>query len=414
MNEREQAFRARVAKVLDKADIVAVVGGAVKLGLGRTPRGKCPFHGSNSDSLTVYPEPRKSGTPYAHCWGCGWHGDAIKFVADFHGLPFMDALVRLEGDHGLDGLAAQPVRRERAPQVRSTRERELVDAATLGRFIWDTATADGDAVRTYLRGRGVPAGVLTDDRLRDFRLCRVAPIVPWEVGRRPTSVPTAPAIVGLIRRPVDPDGGPSWRPIGMHVTFLTPDCTAKMARMRADGSPYPARKMLGAARGGCIVLGRYQAHVPLFVGEGNETVLSGMALAEAPEDACGLAALSLDNLQGRPLRARKGALPLYDLRPDPANPALAFAHDGPVTGLIDADMKPLRGVRDPATGGWRGEDVIEARGARPIARTISTAERAAICAELFVKSWRAAGSRRVTAARPPMGMDFNDLGRAVA
>jgi DNA primase len=111
------------------------------------------------------------------------------------------------------------------------------------------------------------------------------------------------------------------------------------------------------------------------------------------------------------LGTRSGALPLYAVRPDPARPPSIFAHDGPVTGLIDADMKPLRGPIDPQTGARRGEPVIERRGEPVIRRTITTGERAAICAELFVRTWRAAGSRRVSAVRPHMGQDFRDAAR---
>jgi DNA primase len=413
----ERTLRERIDGVLDRVDIVDVVGRVVPLRGGRATRGKCPFHGSTSESLSIVAAPQGGGKPFAHCFGCGWHGDAVKFVADFHGLEFMDALVRLEQDHGLEGLTAAPVHREKAPQSRREGARQLVDSAALGRFVWETGVADFDAIRTYFRARAVPDAMLTPERLRDFRFVRVAPIVPWEIGRKPTSVPTAPAIAALIRRPIPPagvEGGKAWQAIGAHITFLAPDLADKMTRQRGDGSLYPARKMCGDAKGGCVVLGAYHTHVPIYVGEGNETVFSGMDLAKAGDDACGLAALSLDNLQGFPLTARKGALPLYDIQPDPARPGLAFQHDGKVIGLIDADMKPLRGVKDQATGRWRGLPIISARGDPITWRAIGTAERATICAELFVKSWRAAGSRRVEAFRAPMGMDFNDVGRAAA
>ena len=108
-----------------------------------------------------------------------------------------------------------------------------------------------------------------------------------------------------------------------------------------------------------------------------------------------------------------GVLPLFDLRPDPQRPGVAFAHDGPVTGLIDADMKPLAGPIDRETGKPRGLPVQERPGGPVVHRTITTGERAEICAALFTLRWRAAGCRRVTAIRPPMGQDFNDMAREV-
>jgi len=408
-----EAFRARVDKVRERVDIVALIAGAgVKLGNGSKPRGQCPFHQSKSDSFAVYPD---GDTPYARCWGCPWHGDAIKFVQDFYNVPFIDALKRLEEDNGLDGLQASPVHRERSPHRRRAPSREMVDSATFGRTVWEAGTRDFDAIRTYFMARKVPAEWLTEERLRDFRFARLAPISAWAVDKKPGSVPQAPTIALLIRRPValpdDPDQRP-WRPIGIHLTFLSPDLTGKMERKRWDGEDYEARKMCGSAMGGCAVLGRYRPDVALFNGEGTETTFSGMDFCRAPEDACGLAMLSLDNLTGKWATLKGGVTPLYDIRPTPTGArALTFAHDGPVTGLIDADMKPLLGTIDRVTGQPLGMPVIERRGGPVVRRAITTGERAMIAAELLVKSWRAAGVRRVTAARPPMGMDFNDLGR---
>ena len=81
-----------------------------------------------------------------------------------------------------------------------------------------------------------------------------------------------------------------------------------------------------------------------------------------------------------------------------------------VVGLIDADMKPLRGPIDPQSGEHRGMAVIERKGGPVVQRTISSAERTTLCGALFVHAWRAAGSR-ARAMRPRMGQDFNDAVR---
>jgi DNA primase len=394
-NLSNDAVRRRVDAVRDQVAMADVVGRVVPLGRGANPRGKCPFHGSKSESFTVYPA-------RAQCWGCSWAGDALKFVQDFFQLNFMEALQRLESEHGLDGLSPKPVKREKVERRRP--ERIMVDSVTMGRHIWRKARPDHDAIRTYFRSRGVPDAMLTDARFADIRFLGSAPISAWEEGRKPDSVPNAPAMAALIRH------APDWTPIGLHVTFLAPDLGGKMVRARHDGSAYPDRKMLGNAAGGCIVLGHYDAEAPLFVGEGLETVLSGMSLGGADASACGLAVLSLDNLQGH-ARLLKGALPLFDPQPDPdRGRAVAFRHRGPVIGLIDADMKPLRGPRHRQTGAWLGVPVIEKRRGPIVRRSISTGERAGLCAALLVQAWRAAGCR-VRAVRPPMGRDFNDAVR---
>lgn len=88
-------LRAKLEAVRARTDIAAVIGAVVKLGDGQTRRGKCPFHSSNRSTFYVSPSPAH-GYPFAHCFGCGWHGDVIRFVADFNRIPFDEALEQLE------------------------------------------------------------------------------------------------------------------------------------------------------------------------------------------------------------------------------------------------------------------------------------------------------------------------------
>lgn len=412
-------IKARAEAVRSRVDIVAVVGAAVKLSRGSRPRGKCPFHGSKSDSLAVYPDAGRW-----KCWGCEAGGDAIAFVQDFYGLDFMGALTRLEGDAGIDPDLADPVRREKVR--RAWRGPETVDSAVVARHLRSISRPDPEALRVWLRARAVPEAMLDEFWLSQLRFAPEAPIAPWplEIHGRPGSardVAQAPAMVGIIRRVMVRDGQSLWQACGVHATYLSPGLRAKMNRKRANGDAVPARKMYGASAGGAVLIGPYRPEAPLFVGEGIETVLSGMGMAGVGREACGLAVLSLENLQGGTMLRRGGALPLWDVRPDPERPGVVFAHEGPVTGLIDADMKPLRGrlLRDGETlrqaQGERihaGMPVQEREGGPVVWRTVSTAERAQICADLFVKRWRAAGCAKVTAIRPPMGQDFNDMARS--
>jgi DNA primase len=408
------SLKDRIDRLRARVDIVDVIGAAVKLGKGGKPRGQCPFHGSKSDSLAVDPENWR-----ARCWGCGWTGDAIAFVRDHYGLSFMDALRQLEGG-GTEGLAAAPVRRVK--RAVSRRGAEVVESVALGRHLWKAGRWEPEAIRIYLRARSVPDAMLSDRRLADFRFVGLGPIVPWPTSGSPGDVPQAPAMVALVRRmPTDGScagGGPGperdlddWPPVGVHVTWLKPDLTGKMERSRRDGSPYPARKMLGPVGGGGVWLPGegygLPARAPLFVGEGHETTLSGMSLCGAGEDAWGLAVLSLDNLQGAIPRIR-GAIPLFDPRPVPQRLPLCFAHRGIVTGLIDADMKPLAGPVDRATGKRPGEAVIEQKGGPIVRRILHAAERAHLCSVLFTRAWRSLGCD-ARAVRPRMGKDFNDM-----
>ena len=49
----------------------------------------CPFHIEKTPSFTIFPE------NHAHCFGCSWHGDAIKFVRELDGCSFPDACKKI-------------------------------------------------------------------------------------------------------------------------------------------------------------------------------------------------------------------------------------------------------------------------------------------------------------------------------
>ena len=50
----------------------------------------CPFHNEKTPSFTIYPK-----TNTAHCFGCGWSGDSIKFLMDSRQLSFREAISEL-------------------------------------------------------------------------------------------------------------------------------------------------------------------------------------------------------------------------------------------------------------------------------------------------------------------------------
>jgi DNA primase len=77
-----------IQELLTRVDVVEVVGRHVELKrAGSVHKGLCPFHGEKSPSFTVSPTRQTY-----HCFGCGAHGDAIRFLMENQGLPFMDAV----------------------------------------------------------------------------------------------------------------------------------------------------------------------------------------------------------------------------------------------------------------------------------------------------------------------------------
>jgi DNA primase len=132
----------------------AVIAPSVKLlKAGREFKACCPFHSEKTPSFTVNDE-----KGFYHCFGCGAHGDAIRFLTDARGLPFMDAVKDLAGKAGLDVPAADPRMRDQAE--RST---DLTDvmASAQKHFAEQLHGTDGVEARRYLTGRGIDAATIT-------------------------------------------------------------------------------------------------------------------------------------------------------------------------------------------------------------------------------------------------------------
>ncbi len=81
-----------------KISIADVVGDKVKLvRKGREFTGLCPFHNEKTPSFTV-----NEAKGFYHCFGCGAHGDILKFEMEANNLPFMEALEKLAHRAGLE------------------------------------------------------------------------------------------------------------------------------------------------------------------------------------------------------------------------------------------------------------------------------------------------------------------------
>ena len=57
---------------------------------------KCPFHSEKTPSFTINDRKR-----FFHCFGCGAHGDLIKFEADINGLSYKDAAYKIASHYGI-------------------------------------------------------------------------------------------------------------------------------------------------------------------------------------------------------------------------------------------------------------------------------------------------------------------------
>lgn len=243
---QDLARRAQDAKL--KVAIEGVIGKFVPLKRnGREFVGICPFHNEKSPSFTVVPE--KS---FAHCFGCGWHGDAIDFLKDHRGLSFVEALKELDG---IEAMAPSDAR-ARLQIVKDTPQHS---ASLLGAAmrIWKEARdSEGTLVERYLISRGVGIGTQCAD-------LRFHPRCPF--GKDKDEVQQfSPAMVALVRNPGTRE------PIGIHRTALSPD------GKKID------RKMLGPCDGGVVMLAQHIADTGVGISEGIETGLAVIEMGGGP------------------------------------------------------------------------------------------------------------------------------------
>jgi DNA primase len=135
-----------------------VVGRRVTLARhGREYTGLCPFHKEKSPSFTVSDE-----KGFYHCFGCGAHGDVVRFVMETEALAFPDAVEKLAAQAGLP----PPPRGAVDPEKEKKRAtlHDVLEAAA-GWFESQLSASVGTAAREYLLGRG-----LTPETIGEFRL----------------------------------------------------------------------------------------------------------------------------------------------------------------------------------------------------------------------------------------------------
>lgn len=105
----------------------------------------CPFHNEKSPSFTVNDQ-----KGFYHCFGCGAHGDVIRWMTDQRGLSFMDAVKELAAEAGLDVPAPDPRAARKAEQQAGLHE--VLEAAQ-NFYRAQLETPEGTKARAYLASR---------------------------------------------------------------------------------------------------------------------------------------------------------------------------------------------------------------------------------------------------------------------
>ena len=131
-----------------RTTLSTLIGRSVKLQkAGREWKAPCPFHNEKTPSFYVNDE-----KAFYHCFGCGVHGDAIRWLTDQRGLPFMDAVKELADAAGIEVPAADPRAQAKAEAASGLYD---VMAAAQRWFEEQLAGIEGAEARAYLEKRGI-------------------------------------------------------------------------------------------------------------------------------------------------------------------------------------------------------------------------------------------------------------------
>lgn len=180
-----------VDELLSRIDIVEVIGARVALKkAGRDLQACCPFHDERTPSFTVSPTKQ-----FYHCFGCGAHGSAIRFLMEYDRLEFTDAVEDLARRVG---LTVPYEGGGQVPRADHGDDYALLAAAT-GWF--ESQLRASPAAQAYFDRRGVS----TELRER-FRL-GYAP-AGW-VGLKTAIGDSEPRVRGLLRHGLLIEGGRS-------------------------------------------------------------------------------------------------------------------------------------------------------------------------------------------------------------
>ena len=135
--------------LISRLDIIDVVSARTRLKkAGKNYSACCPFHNEKTPSFTVSPDKQ-----FYYCFGCGATGSALKFVMEFDGLEFPDAVEKLAGDLNIEVPREGNQQQNREPQYR-----ELLSLTQKSADFFEQqlrTSKDKDKAIDYLKDRGL-------------------------------------------------------------------------------------------------------------------------------------------------------------------------------------------------------------------------------------------------------------------
>jgi len=140
--------RSQVDEIIQSTDIIALLGGYLSLKpSGKNFQALCPFHFEKTPSFVVSP----SRNNY-HCYGCGAHGDAIRFVMEQERFSFIEALQFLADRCG---IILDKQGNNQNPVVETNENQDCIQK-TFDFFRQNLKKAEeGSLIKTYLQQRQI-------------------------------------------------------------------------------------------------------------------------------------------------------------------------------------------------------------------------------------------------------------------
>ncbi len=147
--------RSFIDDLLARSDIVQLINQRVPLKkAGVNYKACCPFHNEKTPSFNVVPHKQ-----FYHCFGCGASGDALKFLMEYEGLSFIDAITQLAAYNGVE------VPREKITQQQQAQQQQQIDLYDVTLMVAKyyrqqlKTHVNATSVKTYLKQRGLSAEI---------------------------------------------------------------------------------------------------------------------------------------------------------------------------------------------------------------------------------------------------------------
>ncbi|PTR12681.1 MULTISPECIES: DNA primase [unclassified Novosphingobium] len=133
----------------NRVSLSGVIGRSIRVQkAGREFKACCPFHNEKTPSFTINDE-----KGFYHCFGCGAHGDVIRWMTDHQGLPFIEAVKELAAQAGMD---MPEMDRQAAQRAQAAKSLHDVMQAAQDFFVASLKAPEAERARAYLASRGFP------------------------------------------------------------------------------------------------------------------------------------------------------------------------------------------------------------------------------------------------------------------